>query len=144
VTGQSLPTIPAYPTNHALPRGTAFPTGTATPTLPSGTKSPTPTPSHAARCSGTPNRNQILNLINGKPGIPAAALKVTEGPFCSGTWSFTTVALAAEDADVDERLSVVATGRGATLSLVAAGSDVCIDQVQTGAPPGIRVLACGF
>ena len=39
---------------------------------------------------------------------------------------------------------VVATGKDATLTLVAAGSDVCSDQVQTAAPPGIRVLACGF
>jgi hypothetical protein len=39
---------------------------------------------------------------------------------------------------------VVATGAGTTLALVAAGSDVCIERVQTTAPPGIRVLACGF
>ena len=30
------------------------------------------------------------------------------------------------------------------LTLIAAGSEVCVDQVQTTAPPGIRVLACGF
>jgi len=39
---------------------------------------------------------------------------------------------------------VVATGKDTTLTLIAAGSEVCIDQVQTTAPPGIRVLACGF
>ena len=38
---------------------------------------------------------------------------------------------------------VVAVGAGSSLALVAAGSDVCNDPVHTGAPPGIRVLACG-
>jgi hypothetical protein len=38
----------------------------------------------------------------------------------------------------------VSTGRGSTLALVAAGSDVCVNRVETEAPPGIRVLACGF
>ncbi len=39
---------------------------------------------------------------------------------------------------------VLATGKGTTLTFVAAGSDVCSNRVQTSAPPGIRVLACGF
>jgi hypothetical protein len=133
------PTVPAYPT---YPTPTA--TVPATTTTPPDTRPATPTPSHAGRCTAQPTRPQILALIRGKPGIPNKPMRVYEGPFCSGEWSFATVEVTGEDADELEPLMVVATGAGATLSLVAAGSDVCIDRVQTSAPPGIRVLACGF
>jgi hypothetical protein len=135
---------PTFPT-AAQPTGVqpTYPTYPAqTTTAP--TKSPTPTPSHAAKCSGEPTGAQILALIKGKPGIPTATLKVDSGPYCSGTWSFTTVEISGKSEDQLEPLMVVATGKGATLGLVAAGSDVCNGPVQTSAPSGIRVLACGF
>ncbi|MFD0519292.1 hypothetical protein [Paractinoplanes durhamensis] len=69
---------------------------------------------------------------------------MNDGPYCSGIWSFSTVEVSGESADQLEPLMVVTTGKDTTLALVAAGSDVCIDRVQTEAPPGIRVLACGF
>lgn len=143
-----LPTLTGYPTNPVTPgyptyaTPPAFPTRTAT-TAPTS-KSPTPTPTHAARCTGQPTGAQILNLIKGKAGVPNAALRVFEGPFCSGSWSFTTVAEVGSDTDEVDPLMVVATGRADPLGLVAAGSDVCIARVETEAPPGIRVLACGF
>lgn len=124
-----VPTYPTYPVQT-----------TTAPT----TKSPTPTPSHAAKCSGEPTGAQILTLIKGKSGIPTATLKVNQGPYCSGDWSFTTVGISGQNADQLDPLMVVATGKGSTLGLVAAGSDVCNNQVQTYAPSGIRVLACGF
>ena len=130
-----MPTYPTYPT---------YPGQTTTTTTTPTTKSPTPTPSHAAKCTGEPTGAQILALIKGKPGIPTATLKVNAGPYCSGEWSFMTVEISGKDADQQDPLMVVATGKGATLGLVAAGSDVCNDPVQTSAPPGIRVLACGF
>jgi hypothetical protein len=108
------------------------------------TVSPTPTPSHAAKCTGSPTKAQILTLIKGQSGVPDKTLQVDDGPFCSGDWSFSTVEVAGESADQLEPLMVVATGKGSTLALVAAGSEVCTDQVQTSAPAGIRVLACGF
>ena len=140
-TVQPLPTVtvpvatppPAYPT-YTVPTTTAAP----------DTVSPTPTPSHAARCTSSPTKAQILTLIKGQPGIPNKTLKVNDGPYCSGTWSFSTVEVSGESEDQLEPLMVVATGKGATLALVAAGSDVCVDRVQTDAPAGIRVLACGF
>jgi hypothetical protein len=144
-----LPTLattpPALPT-AALPTGVlpTYPAYPAQTTTVPTTKSPTPTPSHAAKCSGEPTGAQILALIKGKPGIPTATLKVDSGPYCSGTWSFTTVEISGKSADQLEPLMVVATGKGATLGLVAAGSDVCNGAVQTSAPSGIRVLACGF
>jgi hypothetical protein len=124
------PTYPTYP----------VPTTAAPPT----TTSPTPTPSHAPRCLGEPTGAQILALIKNRAGVPRKPLKVDQGPFCAGDWSFTAVEIAGEDADQLEPLMVLATGKGATLTFVAAGSDVCSNRVQTTAPAGIRVLACGF
>jgi len=147
ITTQPLPTLTAVPT---APYPTApYPTATVTRTgIPTGTSRPTrspgPTPSHAPKCTGEPTGQQILALIQSDPGMPAEELRVFQGPFCAGTWSFTTVEVAGKNADEVEPLMVVSTGKGSTLALVAAGSDVCVDRVQTGAPPGIRVLACGF
>jgi hypothetical protein len=129
--GGTYPTYPAY-------------TAPAATTTPATTVSPTPTPSHAPRCTGSPTGPAILTLIKGKPGIPSTTLQVDSGPYCSGDWSFATVEKAGANEDELEPLMVVATGKDATLTLVAAGSEVCTDQVQTTAPPGIRVLACGF
>ncbi|BCY15569.1 hypothetical protein [Actinoplanes sp. L3-i22] len=117
---------------------------TTTPTAAPLTKSPTPTPARAAKCSGQPTGAEILALIKGKPGIPNKTLQVQDGPFCSGTWTFTTVKLAGSGSDQQEPLSVVSTGKGSTLTLITAGSDVCNAQVQASAPAGIRVMACGF
>jgi hypothetical protein len=157
---QPLPTSPPYVTSQAqIPPGqvptAALPTGlppaypgypapTTTATNAPLTKSPTPTPSHAAKCRTAPTGPQVLALIKGKPGIPNDPLRIDEGPFCAGDWSFTTVEITGKNADDVEPLLVVATGKGTTLTLVAAGSDVCTGPVQTGAPAGIRVLACGF
>lgn len=142
--GMPLPTPTGYPTTPAYPTypvATVRPTATAT--TPPTTKAPSPTPSHAGRCTGEPTASQILTLIKGEDGVPDAALKVFEGPFCAGTWSFATVEVDGRTTNEVEPLMVVTTGKGSTLALVAAGSDVCVNQVQTGAPPGIRVLACG-
>jgi hypothetical protein len=138
-TGAAYPT---YPT-PAYPTPTATRTATATPGV---TNSPTPTPAHAPRCVGEPTKAQILALVRaaGGEGIPDKTLKVQAGPYCSGNWSFTTVEIAGQDADHLEPLMVAATGKGGTLHLVGAGTDVCNAEVQAGAPPGIRVLACGF
>ncbi|MBU2663506.1 hypothetical protein KOI35_08315 [Actinoplanes bogorensis] len=145
--GYSLPTAPPLPT---VPT-TTYPTGVATtrpvrptPTIPPETVTATATPSHAPKCTAQPTGAQILELIKGQQGIPDKPLRIYEGPFCSGVWSFATVEVTGTGADDLEPLMVVATSSATALTLVAAGSDVCIDRVQTTAPPGIRVLACGF
>lgn len=140
---QPLPTLTYPPGQTTYTPYTPYPTATTT-TTPATTVSPTPTPSHAARCSGEPTGAQIIALIKGKDGIPNAPLQVNGGPYCSGDWSFTTVELAGETDDQDEPQMVVTTGKGSTLAKVAAGSDVCTNRVQSAAPAGIRVLACGF
>lgn len=131
-----LPTnpLPAYPTpTRALPTGT---------TRPTTTRPTTPPPSPAPRCAGGPTAAQVLAVLTGSPGVPTGAeLKVTRGPFCARSWQFSTVVLKAEPDS--EPLQVVTTGRPTALTLVEAGADVCSDRVQTQAPPGIRVLACG-
>lgn len=136
----TIATLPPLPTATLPPP--AYPTTTTTsPT----TTSPTPTPSHAPACVGEPTRAQILTLVKAqKKGVPTEPLKVDKGPFCSGDWSFTTVEIVGKDEDQLEPLMVLATGKGAALTFVAAGSDVCSNRVQTTAPAGIRVLACGF
>ncbi|WP_412747620.1 hypothetical protein [Krasilnikovia sp. M28-CT-15] len=128
---------PAGPPNGVPPTLATPPTTTPAPTT-------TPPPSPAGPCTKGPAAQQVLALINGKPGIPDTPLKVAEGPFCEQSWQFTTVRLAAENAEQDEPLFVVSRGKPDALRLVEAGADVCSDRVQADAPPGIRVRACGF
>ncbi|WP_157751882.1 hypothetical protein [Actinoplanes derwentensis] len=71
--------------------------------------------------------------------VPGGTLTVSAGPYCSGTWNFTTIGKAGA-----EPLSVIATGKGATLEIVTLGTDVCNPRVKAEAPVGIRVLACGY
>lgn len=142
VPGYTYP-MPGYtvPTpGYATPPPQAGQTVTAGPL----TKSPTPTPTHAPRCSNEPAGARILALIKDDPGVPDKKLAVAAGPYCSGKWTFTTVKIAGQDAGQVEPLMVVTTGSGTKLALVAAGTHVCNAQVQAEAPPGIRVLACGF
>jgi hypothetical protein len=148
VPGQALPGGPptAYPAPTlppaTLPAVTLPPVTLPPVTLPATTP-PSPTPSPAGRCTGGPTRQQILDVINGKPGIPPQDLKVTEGPYCSRSWQFAIVGIAGADPDQVEPLLVVTRGRPAALTLVEAGTDVCTGRVQDDAPPGIRVRACG-
>ena len=145
VTTTTTVPLPTYTTTYPTYTYPTATTATAVPTTAGPlTKSPTPTPSHAAKCTGEPTKKHILALIKDDPGVPDAKLAVVDGPFCSGTWSFTTVGLAGEDDDQDEPLQVVATGKGTTLTIVGLGADVCSTRVQGEAPAGIRVLACGF
>ncbi|MDI6099168.1 hypothetical protein QLQ12_11220 [Actinoplanes sp. NEAU-A12] len=129
-------TLPTLPGNGTPPP--AATTRPATPTTPAAT-SPSPTPSRAARCAGEPTGAQVVDLAKKDPAVPEGDLAVVDGPYCSGTWSFTMIGMTGA-----EPLSVVATGVGAALTLVTAGTDVCNPQVKAEAPAGIRALACGF
>lgn len=140
-TGTTTQPFPTGTTTY--PTGT-FPTQTTATTTAPQTVPATPTPSHAAKCPAQPTGAQILALVKQEPGVPNQPMRIFEGPFCSGTWSFTTVEITGQDADDLEPLMVVATGTGDSLDAIAVGSEVCIDRVETSAPPGIRVLACGL
>ncbi|BAL93266.1 hypothetical protein AMIS_80460 [Actinoplanes missouriensis 431] len=136
------PTFTTYPTvvPTVVPTTTTT-TATGTTTTPTTSPTPSPTPSQAKKCTGAPTGRQILTLLKDNPAVPDAELEVAGGPFCGGAWSYTTVQLKGGGA---EALSVVTTGKGTTLALVTAGTDVCNPRVKAEAPVGIRVLACGY
>lgn len=130
--------VPGYP--GGLPTYPGPPT-TAVPTTTPARTTPPPAP----RCTAGPTRPQVLAVVKDKPGIPSGRdLAVTEGPYCAGSWQFAVVRIVGESADESDPLLVVTTGRPAALTLVAAGADVCTDRVESDAPAGIRVRACGF
>ena len=131
-------TPPVYTPPAARPTTTrTTATRTPTPTRPTSTVSPAPS------CRSGPSKDQVLTAVRAVPGVPTdgPALVVSEGPFCAGTWQFATVVSQGSTADP---LLVVTRGTPTTLQVVAAGGDVCTDEVEDDAPPGIRVRACGF
>ncbi|MEV6487877.1 hypothetical protein AB0M20_04425 [Actinoplanes sp. NPDC051633] len=144
-----VPTPPAgTPPAGGVPTGTGYPLPGATlpttrvvPTTPTPTTTPPPPP--APVCTAGPSKQQMLDLVKGKPGIPTKPLEVRFGPYCARTWQFAILGLVGEDEDTDEPLLVVSSGKPSKLTLVEAGADVCSDRVTRDAPPGIRVRACG-
>jgi hypothetical protein len=106
------------------------------------TTRPTSTVPPAAKCRNGPTAAQVLAVLEGLPGIPEQELAVAAGPYCSGSWQFAEVQIA-NDPNKAERLFVVTTGTPTALKVVEAGTDVCSTEVQTKAPAGIRVRACG-
>ncbi|GIE80819.1 hypothetical protein Aph02nite_67690 [Actinoplanes philippinensis] len=127
---------PSYP----YPTSTyTYPTPpTVRPTTTPPTTTTGPTPSYAPRCSGEPTAAQIVTLAESSPAVPDENVSVLDGPYCASGWSFATVGMTGA-----EPLFVVATGTGATLTLVTVGTDVCNPTVKTRAPAGIRAMACG-
>ncbi|MEV6598939.1 hypothetical protein AB0M36_19080 [Actinoplanes sp. NPDC051346] len=82
--------------------------------------------------------------MKGTAGIPDREIKVIDGPFCSGSWQFSTVEIVPRSGEVKlEPLFVVTTGKPTALQLVEVGTDVCTQRVRKDAPAGIRILACG-
>ncbi|GGQ45184.1 hypothetical protein GCM10010166_12210 [Couchioplanes caeruleus subsp. azureus] len=159
-----LPTMPTVPPAGGLPPGAGVPpaglptgglppggppTGLPplpnTPPVPGTTTTPaTPIASPAPRCTAGPSPAQIVAVVRGTAGIPDRPLTVTAGPFCSGTWQYSTIEIVPRTGEKKpEPLFVVTTGKPAALELVEAGTDVCTKRVRADAPPGIRVLACG-
>jgi hypothetical protein len=135
----------------ALPSAYPAPTGTAgVPTYPAATLpavTPTttsPAPSPAPSCAHGPTAAQVIAVVRTRPGIPTGPrLDAKQGPFCAGTWQFTVLGEAGKTLDEVDPLLVVTTGRPAALTVVEAGADVCSNHVESAAPKGIRVLACG-
>jgi hypothetical protein len=165
---EPLPTAPPPPAGPiAVPSGSAYPSAVpstapptlglpnlpaAQPTLPvvpptTVTTTPQPTrtgPPPAPLCTQGPSKTQVLAVVSQQPGIPSGVtLEVKDGPFCAGNWQFTVVGDAGRSADQVDPLQVVTTGTPSALTVVETGQDVCSDRVQSSAPSGIRVLACG-
>jgi len=141
----------AYPSAGAptMPLPTAgYPTY-GVPTLPTypppTTASPTPTgPPPAPRCTSGPTAAQVIAAVKAKGAIPATQRpEVKQGPYCARSWQFTVIGEVGKTLDQVDPLLVVTTGKPASLKVEEAGADVCSDHVQSAAPTGIRVLACG-
>jgi len=123
---------PAYPTYPGYP---TYPHATTPTTRPATGPPPAP------KCTAGPTAAQILALLKDNPGVPANThLVLKAGPYCAGTWQFSTVGSASATFDP---LQVVTDGKPSALKLVEAGADVCSNHVQQSAPVGIRVWACG-
>lgn len=127
----------------ALPQVSPTPTGEAsaspTPALPP----PSPIESTANEavatdCQGRPTGKQIINLVRRSKLLPdGVAMSVAKAPVCAGSWQYTVIQVPGH-----EPLQVVSKGEPGSLTLVAAGTDVCSIPVRTGAPVGIRALVC--
>ncbi|AGL21640.1 hypothetical protein L083_8130 [Actinoplanes sp. N902-109] len=139
-----VPTYPGVvPTYPGVVPTTRYPPPVTRTTTPPTTPATSPPPG-APRCTNGPTAAQVIAAVQGTAGIPDDPLKVIDGPYCSGSWQFSVVEIAEKDAeDSDEELAVVTTGKPATLTLIEAGTDVCSTKVQSDAPTGIRVRACG-
>jgi hypothetical protein len=140
-------TVPGLPTGGLPPATVPYvPPATLPPvitTRPTATVPTTPAASPAPRCRRGPTAAQLLAVLHGLPGIPDEELKLVDGPYCSGSWQFGQVQIADVDPDSAEQLFVVTTGTPSKLTVIEAGTDVCSTKVQTSAPVGIRVRACG-
>jgi hypothetical protein len=111
------------------------------PPVPPTTRSATPGfgESTATDCQGNPTGEQVIALVRRSPHLlPAGvAVSVRDRPLCAGTWQYTVIQVPGH-----EPLQVVSNGPARSLTLVTAGTDVCSIPVRTGAPPGIRAVAC--
>jgi hypothetical protein len=129
---------------------TAPPTGgpTTIPSLPPteapSTGQPTATPTfseaQAVPCNGQPSAAQVLALLRRTSGLLPSGVNATVGsgtPLCAGTWQYTVVNMPRQDP-----MLVVTRGAPGALTLVTAGTNVCNIPVRSGAPAGIRTVAC--
>jgi hypothetical protein len=130
-----LPTA-GYPT-YATPTYPTYPAPTTSPPRPTG-------PPPAPRCTKGPTAAQVLAVVKAGGNFPAGSKpEVKQGPYCSGTWQFTVIGEVGKTLDQVDPLLAVTTGKPTALKVEEAGADVCSDHVESAAPPGIRVLACG-
>jgi hypothetical protein len=118
--------------------------GAATPVAGPGT--PTGPPGFdeavAVACRGQPSGSQVVDALRRTAGLlpDGIRLRVGNGPFCAGTWQYTTVRVLMNPEP--EPLQVVTRGRPRALTVVTTGTNVCSIGVRVEAPPGIRALAC--
>ena len=118
--GATLPTLPVAPT---LPIPTVpRPTTPVTPTT-------TPPPPPAPVCTAGPSKQQLLDLVRGKPGVPTKPLEVRLGPYCASSWQFAELGIVGQNADSEEPLLVVSSGKPAALRLVEIGRASCRERV---------------
>lgn len=93
----------------------------------------------AVHCGGRPSAEQIVALLRRASLVPAGIrATVTTGPLCAGTWQYSIVSVP----DLDP-LTVISEGAPGSLTIVTAGTNVCVARVRAGAPVGIlRLISC--
>ncbi len=121
---------------------TASPPPVASDLPPTGGPSATPTfgEANAVLCHGQPSATQVMALLRSSSGILPRNLTATvrsDTPLCAGTWQYSVIEVQNRDP-----LLVVTRGAPGSLTLVAAGTNVCNIPVRTSAPAGIRTVAC--
>lgn len=119
------------------------PSDTADPNPPdSSSPSPSPSPSSprfdeqtAVPCHREPEPAEIISVLRRAGLLPdGLSATVSRGPLCAGDWQYAVVSVPERDP-----LHVVTEGRPGALTLVTAGTAICVPQVRVNAPPGIRV-----
>lgn len=94
----------------------------------------------AVSCAGRPTGAQVIAAVRRSSGLLPSGVRATVrtgDPQCAGTWQYAVVQVPNSDP-----LIVVTRGEPNALTVVTAGTDVCSIPVRTGAPAGIRTLAC--
>lgn len=129
--------LPQPPSQPAVASSTPSPTQ-------SPTHSPSPRPSSprfgelvALPCDQTPGPAEIIAVLRRAGLMPdRATATVVNGPLCAGDWQYAVVSVPGRDP-----LQVVTEGRPGALTLVTAGTEICVAQVRINAPLGIRTAA---
>jgi hypothetical protein len=132
-TGSAGPSASAEPSNP----DDGFPTDD--PPLPTAPPSPTAPPETLALpCGGRPTASQVIAALRRDRNLLPSGLNptVVTGPLCAGTWQYTVVAVPDHDP-----LQVVTRGAATSLTVVNAGTNVCISTVTGAAPSGIVAAA---
>lgn len=132
--GSTVPSPQTGPPTTAAPSLTDLPTEAAPQT------SQTFAEAQAVACNGSPSGAQVIALLRRSTGLLPSGATATvraDGPLCAGTWQYSVVIVPGRDP-----LAVVTRGRPSSLTLVTAGTNVCNIPVRTGAPAGIRTVAC--
>jgi hypothetical protein len=116
----------SYPTLEPLPPTTA-------PTTPADTV--------AVACGGRPSASQVIAAVRRDRNLLPQGVtpQVLTGPLCAGSWQYTIISVPEHDP-----LQVVTRGSASSLTVVTAGTYVCIPEVTGAAPSGIVSAAhCG-
>jgi hypothetical protein len=92
----------------------------------------------ASPCAGAPGADRVIEALRRDRNLlpPGATPKVVTGPLCAGSWQYTIMNVAGREA-----LQVVTRDSGGALTVVTAGTYVCVPEVMGAAPAGIVAAA---
>jgi hypothetical protein len=133
--GRSLarPGLSASPGDGASAEPDGPSAGTPEPAGPTPTAGALPD-AGASACAGRPSVGQVTTALRQDRNLRSSSgtPRVVTGPLCTGSWQYTVL-----DFPGNGVLQVVTRGSGDSLTVVTAGTYVCIPEVVGGAPAGI-------